>query len=45
MGAFIKVKLAILKGTGKKIAIKKVFQNRRCKNRELPIMQELHHPI
>ena len=44
MGAFGKVKLAIVKGTGEKVAIKKVFQDRRYKNRELPIMQELHHP-
>ena len=29
---------------GEKVAIKKVFQDRRYKNRELPIMQELHHP-
>ena len=43
-GAFGKVRLAIVKGTGEKIAIKKVFQDRRYKNRELPIMQELHHP-
>ena len=44
MGAFGKVKLAIIKKTGEKVAIKKVFQDRRYKNRELPIMQELHHP-
>jgi glycogen synthase kinase 3 beta len=44
MGAFGKVKLAIVKSTGEKVAIKKVFQDRRYKNRELPIMQELHHP-
>ena len=44
MGAFGKVKLAIVKKTGEKVAIKKVFQDRRYKNRELPIMQELHHP-
>ena len=43
-GAFGKVRLAIVKGTGEKVAIKKVFQDRRYKNRELPIMQELHHP-
>ena len=43
-GAFGKVKLAIVKGTGEKVAIKKVFQDRRYKNRELPIMLELHHP-
>ena len=44
MGAFGKVRLAKVKGTGEKVAIKKVFQDRRYKNRELPIMQELHHP-
>ena len=43
-GAFGKVLLAVVKGTGEKVAIKKVFQDRRYKNRELPIMQELHHP-
>ena len=43
-GAFGKVLLAIVKGTGEKVAIKKVFQDRRYKNRELPIMLELHHP-
>ena len=43
-GAFGKVRLAIIKETGEKVAIKKVFQDRRYKNRELPIMQELHHP-
>ena len=44
MGAFGKVILAIVKQTGEKVAIKKVFQDRRYKNRELPIMKELHHP-
>ena len=43
-GAFGKVLLAIVKKTGEKVAIKKVFQDRRYKNRELPIMLELHHP-
>ena len=43
-GAFGKVLLATVKGTGEKVAIKKVFQDRRYKNRELPIMLELHHP-
>ena len=43
-GAFGKVLLAIVKGTREKVAIKKVFQDRRYKNRELPIMLELHHP-
>jgi glycogen synthase kinase 3 beta len=43
-GAFGKVRLAIVKKTGEKVAIKKVFQDKRYKNRELPIMQELHHP-
>ena len=43
-GAFGKVLLATVKETGEKVAIKKVFQDRRYKNRELPIMLELHHP-
>ena len=43
-GAFGKVLLAVVKTTGEKVAIKKVFQDRRYKNRELPIMLELHHP-
>ena len=43
-GAFGKVLLAIVKSTGEKVAIKKVFQDKRYKNRELPIMLELHHP-
>ena len=43
-GAFGKVLLVTVKGTGEKVAIKKVFQDRRYKNRELPIMFELHHP-
>ena len=43
-GAFGEVLLAIVKETGEKVAIKKVFQDRRYKNRELPIMCELHHP-
>ena len=43
-GAFGKVLLAVVKGTGEKVANKKVFQDRRYKNRELPIMLELHHP-
>ena len=43
-GAFGKVLLAIVKGTGEKVAIKKVFQDRRYKNRELSIMQQLSHP-
>ena len=43
-GAFGKVRLAVIKKTGEKVAIKKVFQDKRYKNRELPIMQELHHP-
>ena len=43
-GAFGKVRLAIIKKTKEKVAIKKVLQDKRYKNRELPIMQELHHP-
>jgi glycogen synthase kinase 3 beta len=30
--------------TGEAVAIKKVFQDRRYKNRELQILKELHHP-
>jgi kinase len=29
--------------TGRKVAIKKVLQDRRFKNRELQIMKQLHH--
>ena len=43
-GAFGEVFLAKIKKTGEKVAVKKVFQDRRYKNRELPIMKELHHP-
>ena len=42
-GAFGKVLLATVKGTGEKVAIKKVFQDRRYKNRELSILKELKH--
>lgn len=31
-------------GTGEVVAIKKVFQDKRYKNRELQIMRELNHP-
>ena len=30
--------------TGEVVAIKKVFQDKRYKNRELQIMKELYHP-
>lgn len=30
--------------TGEDVAIKKVYQDKRYKNRELQIMRELHHP-
>ena len=43
-GAFGKVLLATIKETGEKVAIKRVFQDRRYNNRELPIMLEIHHP-
>jgi glycogen synthase kinase 3 beta len=43
-GAFGEVYLAKIKQTGKKIAVKKVFQDERYKNRELSIMKELKHP-
>jgi glycogen synthase kinase 3 beta len=43
-GAFGEVFLAKIKKTGIKIAIKKVFQDERYKNRELSIMKELDHP-
>ena len=43
-GAFGEVFLAKIKKTGEKVAVKKVFQDRRYKNRELSIMQKLNHP-
>ena len=43
-GAFGEVFLAKINKTGQKVAVKKVFQDRRYKNRELSIMQKLNHP-
>ena len=43
-GAFGEVFLAKIIKTGEKVAVKKVFQDRRYKNRELSIMQKLNHP-
>lgn len=42
-GAFGKVYKGKLTSTGQEIAMKKVFQDKRYKNRELSIMKELHH--
>ena len=43
-GAFGEVFLAKAKKDGRKVAVKKVFQDKRYKNRELSIMKELNHP-
>ena len=43
-GAFGEVFLAKVIKTNEKVAVKKVFQDRRYKNRELSIMKELDHP-
>ena len=43
-GAFGEVFLATIISSNERVAVKKVFQDKRYKNRELPIMQELHHP-
>lgn len=43
-GTFGVVYKATIAETGETVAIKKVFQDRRYKNRELQIMKELHHP-
>lgn len=42
-GSFGVVYQATIAETGETVAIKKVFQDRRYKNRELQIMKELHH--
>ena len=42
-GSFGVVYHAVAKDTGDQVAIKKVFQDRRYKNREIQIMQELRH--
>ena len=43
-GAFGEVFLAKVIQTNERVAVKKVFQDRRYKNRELSIMKELNHP-
>ena len=43
-GAFGEVFLATIIKTNERVAVKKVFQDRRYKNRELSIMKELNHP-
>jgi len=43
-GSFGTVCLAQVVETGESVAIKKVFQDKRYKNRELQIMKELRHP-
>ena len=43
-GAFGEVFLARVIKTNERVAVKKVFQDRRYKNRELSIMKELNHP-
>lgn len=43
-GAFGEVFLAKVKQNNRPVAVKKVFQDRRYKNRELSIMQEVNHP-
>lgn len=43
-GSFGTVYLATIAETGECVAIKKVFQDKRYKNRELQILKELNHP-
>lgn len=43
-GSFGVVYKAIIMETQETVAIKKVFQDKRYKNRELPIIKELNHP-
>ena len=43
-GSFGTVYLATIVETGEQVAIKKVFQDKRYKNRELQILKELIHP-
>mmetsp|Transcript_2743 Transcript_2743/g.4695 ORF Transcript_2743/g.4695 Transcript_2743/m.4695 type:complete len:311 (+) Transcript_2743:26-958(+) len=43
-GSFGVVFKAIIAETGETVAIKKVFQDKRYKNRELTILKMLHHP-
>ena len=40
----VDVSKAAIAETGEIVAIKKVFQDKRYKNRELQIMKELRHP-
>ena len=43
-GSFGVVFKATIAETGETVAIKKVFQDKRYKNRELTILKMLHHP-
>mmetsp|Transcript_86425 Transcript_86425/g.230899 ORF Transcript_86425/g.230899 Transcript_86425/m.230899 type:complete len:80 (+) Transcript_86425:52-291(+) len=43
-GSFGVVFQATLVETGETVAVKKVLQDKRFKNRELQIMKQLHHP-
>ena len=43
-GSFGVVFQATVNETGEKVAIKKVYQDKRYKNRELQIMKSLKHP-
>jgi glycogen synthase kinase 3 beta len=43
-GSFGVVFKATIAETGETVAIKKVFQDKRYKNRELQILKMLHHP-
>lgn len=43
-GSFGVVYQAVIPETGENVAIKKVFQDKRYKNRELQILKELNHP-
>jgi len=43
-GAFGEVYIGRIKSTKEDVAVKKVFQDKRYKNRELSIMKELNHP-
>ena len=44
-GSFGVVFKAVIAETGETVAIKKVFQDKRYKNRELQILKLLHHPF
>ena len=44
-GSFGVVFKAVVAETGETVAIKKVFQDKRYKNRELQILKMLHHPF